>query len=222
MSESGRNRHWVRMAIAAMLGLAVVMGGSGTDARANDDEDVAPDTKFLRKVLSVLGLRRDGEAIDYSERSPLVLPPSRELRAPERGAAAPVAGWPNDPDVRRARQRAEQEKNRKTVEEEENPLPPSELDRPGPVSPASRPDGKDRSWDTVSRPSTPAELGSKNVFSTMFGRPKEEYATFTSEPARGSLTEPPAGYRTPSPHQPYGVGKQTWKPGPRQDRHEDR
>jgi hypothetical protein len=26
------------------------------------------------------------------------------------------------------------------------------------------------------------------------------------------LTEPPPGYRTPSPNQPYGVGKQKWTP----------
>ena len=42
---------------------------------------------------------------------------------------------------------------------------------------------------------------------------KEEYGTFTSEPPRSSLTEPPPGYRTPSPTQPYGVGKEKG-PGP--------
>ena len=42
---------------------------------------------------------------------------------------------------------------------------------------------------------------------SMFGNKKEEAAKFTGEPPRASLTEPPPGYQTPSPDQPYGVGK---------------
>jgi hypothetical protein len=34
---------------------------------------------------------------------------------------------------------------------------------------------------------------------------KEEYGTFTGEPPRASLTDPPPGYQTPSPDQPYGI-----------------
>ena len=58
---------------------------------------------------------------------------------------------------------------------------------------------------------SPKELGSNGIFSPIFST-KEEYATFTGEPVRSSLTEPPPGYRTPSPNQPYGLGKQKWTP----------
>ena len=34
----------------------------------------------------------------------------------------------------------------------------------------------------------------------------EEYGTFAGEPVRQNLTDPPAGYRIPSPNEPYGVG----------------
>ena len=34
---------------------------------------------------------------------------------------------------------------------------------------------------------------------------REEYANFTGEPVRRDLTDPPAGYRIPSPEQPYGI-----------------
>jgi hypothetical protein len=64
------------------------------------------------------------------------------------------------------------------------------------------------------QPSTNAELGSKgflNMFKTGFWASKEEYTPFTGEPQRSSLTEPPPGYRTPSPNQPYGVGRDKWK-----------
>ena len=34
---------------------------------------------------------------------------------------------------------------------------------------------------------------------------QEEYANFPGEPVRQNLTDPPAGYRIPSPEQPYGI-----------------
>ncbi|MBO0756448.1 MAG: hypothetical protein J2P54_11340, partial [Bradyrhizobiaceae bacterium] len=40
----------------------------------------------------------------------------------------------------------------------------------------------------------------------LFGS-QPESATFTKEPPRETLTEPPAGYRTPAPNEPYGVNK---------------
>ena len=67
----------------------------------------------------------------------------------------------------------------------------------------------------------PSELGYKGgLFSGIFGGPKEEYKTFTGEQPRASLIEPPTGYRTPSPYQPYGVGKEKWTPPASTDRHE--
>ena len=43
---------------------------------------------------------------------------------------------------------------------------------------------------------------------------KEQYATFTGEPQRADLTDPPPGYLTPSPDQPYGIqpDKKGYKP----------
>ena len=43
---------------------------------------------------------------------------------------------------------------------------------------------------------------------------KEEYGTFTGEPPRVSLTDPPAGYQTPSPDQPYGIVPENAVPKP--------
>ena len=55
---------------------------------------------------------------------------------------------------------------------------------------------------------SPSQLGSKsNIWSKMFGKDEPEAGRFTGEPPRTALTEPPPGYQTPSPDQPYGVGK---------------
>jgi hypothetical protein len=212
-------RRW-RIAMAAALGIAVLMGALDTSAHAeDDDEDVLPDTKIFRSILKGLGLRRDGEAIEYRERSPLVLPPANELPAPETGKQSKAAAWPNDPDVRRAKQRKADSK--KFVREDEDgarPLLPSQYNLPNP--PARKDSGvSGKSAEESAAPSTLKELGTKNIFSKVFS-PSEEYGTFAGEPQRGSLTEPPAGYRTPSPNQPYGVGKEKWKP-PVQDRAAD-
>jgi hypothetical protein len=206
-------RKFSRVVLAAAVGMAVVAGSAGTGAYAADDgEDELLDVKIFRGILKGLGLRKDEASIDYRERSPLVLPPSKELPPPDTAAAAKAktAGWPDDPDVKRVKQRRDAERNRKPFTEgtDDRPLMPSEYNiktaggnRAG-EAPAP-------SIEQTSKPSTAAELGSKNIFSR-FWAPKEEYTTFAGEPERSSLTEPPKGYRTPSPSQPYGVGKERW------------
>ena len=196
--------------LAAMIGIAVVTGCAGTSARAaDDDEDVTPDAGIVRSILKAFGFRRDGEAIEYRERPPLVLPPGNTPPPPEpRNLANKTAGWPDDPDVKQAKQRKDAERNRKGYVEgvDDRPMLHSEYSRPGPASPSSRPTGTERSAEEKGNPSSQAELGAKNIFNSLWA-PKEEYTTFTGEPPRASLIDPPRGYRTPSPNQPYGLGK---------------
>ena len=211
-----------------MLGAVVVIGCAGLSARAadDDDDDALPDTKFFRSVLHALGLRRDGEGIDYRERSPLVLPPNgaTNLPPPETDNPAKKAtAWPVDPDVKRAKALKAERKKVRTYNLGDNvddrPLTPAQLNLPKPASPSSRPDGKPGDTaDAAARPSAPYELGSKGIFSGSLWGSKEESKTFTGEPPRASLIDPPPGYRTPSPNQPYGVGLKAAKPASVEDR----
>jgi hypothetical protein len=199
---------WSRMAAAALMGLAIA-ATAGTGVRAAEDEDEAFDTKIFRGFLTGLGLRRDGGGIDYRERSPLVVPPGRNLPSPETGNnAEKTAAWPVDPDVKRAKEiKAARKKPRKDLESEESrPELPSQLGPRHASAPAhQRPTGEPVKDPTA--PSTWQELGSKSFFTIggLMGK-KQETATFTREPQRSSLTEPPPGYRTPSPAHPYGLG----------------
>jgi hypothetical protein len=165
-----------------------------------------------------LGLRRDEpNGIDYRERSPLVLPTSKELPRPESNTGAKkAAGWPDDADLKRVKQRKEAERKRKPINPgvDDKPLPPNKMtEGPVPATTGSKAgEAPGKSMEGSAAPSTNAELGSKGL-SSMFGSlwaPKEEYTPFTGEPARSSLIEPPPGYRTPSPTQPYGVGRDKW------------
>ena len=71
-----------RAALGCLLGAALL--STGTPARAGDSDDVPIDTKIFRGILEGFGLRRDGAAINYEERAPLVIPPSHALPPPER------------------------------------------------------------------------------------------------------------------------------------------
>ena len=50
------------------------------------------------------------------------------------------------------------------------------------------------------------------TWSALTGRYGNEQARFEGEPGRGSLTQPPAGYQTPSSNYPYGFSDDS-KPG---------
>jgi hypothetical protein len=225
-------RKFTRFALAATLGMAVVMGCAGTFAHAaDDDDDELLDTKIFKGVLKGLGLRKDEAGIDYRERSPLVLPPSNQLNvlpSPEDVAnSKKAANWPDDSDIKRVKARREQERKRKPQEPgvDDKALSPSQMMEGKPTAGPTTPRGGEapgKSEEGSAAPSTNAELGSKgflNMFKTGFWAPKEEYMPFTGEPQRSSLTEPPRGYRTPSPNQPYGVGREKWT-APTVDRNE--
>ena len=210
---------------AAMIGAAVIAGCPAGAAWAADDTDgeepTLLDTEILRYVFKGLGWQREEKGIEYRERSPLVLPANKQLPPPE--AKQPVsktAGWPDDPDVKRAKQKKDAEKKRKPYVEgvDDRPLLPSQYSKGSGTKEEKQTILGSKNEEESARPSTIQELGSKNLFSKVWGN-NEDYQPFTGEPRRESLIEPPTGYRTPSPSQPYGVGKEKWV-APKIDRQE--
>lgn len=200
-------------AAAAGFVLVATMFASPAPARAGDDDDTPLDTKILRSLLEGIGLERDGkESIDYHERPPLVIPSSKALPPPEKSDAV-IAGnpaWPKDPDV--TRRKDSEKRAKKGVRSEEidawsRPLSPAEMmpggdrARTGPARKVVQPAGAEGQRLTAS------ELGYRGSFFDFFGGKDERSVRFTGEPARTSLTEPPSGYQTPSPDQPYGEGQ---------------
>lgn len=200
---------------ALVFGAATVLGSA--PVRAADDE-ASFDQKIMRSIMDGLGLKSDDDpGIKYQERAPLVLPPGRDLPPPERSdAASSNPAWPKDPDVERRKLEAAMDKNRNISEErerEQNPLRPDQLTPGGrgkKRQQARTDDGYQAPASGFGNQLPPSELGYRgSIFGAMFGSKKEEQAKFTGEPPRGSLTEPPVGYQTPSPDQPYGLSKGT-------------
>jgi hypothetical protein len=213
--RDSKRRRRTAAAWAGTLTVALALAwsaGSAFAQNAADDEEVPLDTKLFRQWMKDLGLRRDGEGIEYRERAPLVVPPNRNLPPPQTDAAVTAnPAWPNDPDAKQRKADAVKKKlpartAAETMDLEGRPLSRSELEK-GRVA-AGTASGSSPGPEEAGRAMKPSELGSKNMFSDMFsalGPEKPETAEFTGEPARGNLTAPPAGYQTPSPDQPYGI-----------------
>jgi len=201
----------------ALCSVAVLAAFNVAAKAADDDEDDGQ--SFGQKIIGTVirgigGTSLDGSNIEYRERSPLVIPPKVELRAPESGKQATPSNWPKDPDVAERQARREAAKKRggatrdatQETREASRVLSPSEL--------AGQPVTRSASRDSVIPGATntnpilsPSELGyTGGMFGGMFSKKDPEAEKFKGEPTRESLTQPPAGYQTPSPNFAYGTG----------------
>ena len=101
-------------------------------------------------------------------------------------------------DADQKRKREETTRRRDEVEES-RPLRPNELNV-GSANRSRTPGANEADFDGKNRTDSGA---TGSIFGSMFSGKKDEVKKFTQEPARTTLTEPPVGYQTPSPDQPY-------------------
>jgi hypothetical protein len=181
-----------------------------TVASAQDDDTF--EQKIIKNILGGLGVDVGRPGIDYRERSPLVIPPTRELPPPQSSnVSASNPAWPRDQDQRKLT--VSNRPNARATGEDpgsHSVLTPDELRR-GTNPRAGRVTDPKQNTDSldevnIGRPVNPRELqGSFSIFSweAITGKYHGE-SKFTEEPTRGSLTQPPVGYQTPSSSYPYG------------------
>jgi len=212
----GSRKNAVRLSAAIGLTASLVFLAAPGSALAGDDDKDSSSfyDKTFGRVLEGFGFKKsDGDdEIHYRERPPLVLPNGRDLPPPEKAEAMANPNWPKDPDVKRRKMQEQLEKNRNVSDErerEQNPLPRDQL-APGPrprgVQASNTGPGRsgDKDFGEILSPSA---LGYKGgLLGKMFhSKDDDSKAQFTGEPPRTELTDPPPGYQTPSPDQPYGV-----------------
>lgn len=181
-------------------------------ALAADDDDTSFEERVIHGLLKGMGVDTGRGQITYRERSPLVIPPSGDLPAPETTSVVSNPAWPKDPDVVE-RKKSSNKPRPKTIAElgdPGRPLTPQEL-KQGTVAGAGRVTAPGEAGPLtdkdIGRPLRPSELGYKGgLFKSLFSKEEQdEIVKFDGEPARTSLTQPPPGYMTPSATQPYGV-----------------
>jgi hypothetical protein len=198
-------------ALALALGLGALVGGP---ALAQDDDD---EPSFEQNLLRSLMGGGSGAGIDYRERSPLVIPPARELPVP--GSAEAVHGnaaWPHDADQKRGAKKITGPRAAgESFDRQARPLLPGEIRRGAASGGGSQAPVVTLSDGQMGRPLTPAELGEKR---SLFGlitsaAGTDKPATFEKEPDRSRLTQPPVGYQTPAAGAAYAPpASSSWMP----------
>jgi hypothetical protein len=198
--------------------VALCAAAMALPAAAQEDEGPTELQKLLG-AAGILDLPKD--PIEYQERSPLVVPPSAQLPPPQHVGDVSKLNpeWPADPDWRRIRDGAAQSKisneaRRGNVYPDGGLVKVEDMSRVNPARPEKK-KGNDPSggYTTMGEERnagaerySPSQLG-------FLGWGKKDSVSFTGEPERSVLTEPPSGYRTPSPNAPYGVVEEKSKYG---------
>jgi hypothetical protein len=207
-----------RAVLGVVLGVFLIVAGStGAAFAADDDDEGTWDQQMVRGFLRGLGLQNGREGkIEYKERPSLVVPPNSNLPPPDTtGSVARDPAWPADPDEakRKAAKKAAAERKYTDPTTWGDTLKPSQL-KTGKTDALPNEQGiKPGQTVETSAQLRPDELGYKGGLWTdfmslghTFDREKPvEGAKFLREPARATLTDPPSGYRSPSPDQPYGL-----------------
>ncbi len=204
-------------AFAGVLGMLLLVFASASAIAEDDDDEDTFEQKAIRGILGGLGVNVGGAGIEYRERSPLVIPPSRDLPPPvSEPTAVNNPAWPRQPEQQPRRKAANTQRPMDSVRTMEfysaSRLPPDEQRKstiPGPPGSGGQTEPGETQETAAGRRSKPSELGFEGWgnWRKMFGFDynKTESAPFAGEPARTTLTQPPVGYQTPSPNFPYGI-----------------
>jgi hypothetical protein len=204
-----------KLLIAGLCGGLLALPVAAFAQQAQDDEDTF-EQKIIKNILGGMGVDVGRSGIDYRERSPLVIPPTRDLPTPQAaGSAAHNPAWPRDPERIKSAAPRNTRNARATTNEPgtDSILTPDELrrgvnPRAARVTDPSQTAGSLEQYNLERGQSSPRELQSKSIFTWdgLMGTHMKDTAKFETEPTRSSLTQPPPGYQTPSPSQPYGSG----------------
>ena len=212
MPNRTRTKPAARAAFGGLVALTLVLAAGGAAFAEDDQNEDTIEEKIIKNIMKGMGADVDKDRIDFRERSPLVIPPTRDLPPPQEAGAITNPAWPKDPDkikpVKQAKPLVNGSVATRNMESPERaPMISPEALRNGTI-----PSGKS---ERVTAPDpnankdpgrnlSPSELGFPGLGS-LFGY-KAEQQPFGGEPARTNLIQPPAGYQTPSPNYPYGVG----------------
>lgn len=202
-------RRTLRLAVVA-LGVGLVMTAGAARAQDDDEDDKTFEEKIIGNIMAGIGgTNMENRGIDYRERSPLVVPPKIDLPPPESAKSAiNDPNWPKDPDEarRKAAIAARKKATPKSLTEAARPLTPDELNAGRTAAPVRTNNDPVQPGTSNNPMLSPAQLGYTGGLFNLFKGNKPESAPFTGEPTRETLTQPPAGYQTPSPNFAYGTG----------------
>jgi hypothetical protein len=214
MRDGERGVNLRRVLTACVCGALFALPVAAFAQQAQDDDDDTFEQKIIKNILGGMGVDVGRAGIDYRERSPLVIPPTRDLPPPQAAATTTSnPAWPREPERKVTVRKT---KNTRATPDEpgsESVMTPDELNRGiNPRAPRvtdpSQTIGSVEDYNLTKGQMSPSELKTKSIFSWdgLMGTHLKEQGKFEREPTRNALTQPPTGYQTPSPAYPYGAG----------------
>jgi len=188
-SKHGWTKQVCRLALGGALGLVVLGSLAPGVARAQSNE-----SSLWGSMLKTLGIGGENN-IEYRERPPLVVPPSRDLPPPQTGAPARDPNWPVQANTDKPK-KGTQIRDLDRIPVAPRPTAPNVAGAsvPNPASP-----------DTAAAVPQSQPAASGGLFGKLFSSGDRPATPVMGAPPRQSLTEPPPDYESPSPSQPYGA-----------------
>jgi len=209
------------MRILLIAGLSASVAACGGAISGNDyfeeeeTGDAKPSANVFGSILGGLGGTTNQRRIEHKPRSPLVIPPSRDLPpTEEKIARGDPANWPNDPDLAEAKLREEWAKN----SDGKTPFPgadaTSKRSDPGYVAKHRVKGGGLRDYAKASSGNDATEsrnfvMSPDKLRSLKVKTPEAVEVDENGVPIRRYLTEPPTAYRVPSADAPMEVPEYT-------------
>jgi hypothetical protein len=195
----------LRLARPALVLACLALAGCASSTSGFEDEggeDKTVEQGLIKNLMTSMGAIEARERpIEYKPRSPLVVPPKRDLPPPQDPGALTAGNFPKNPeDVDEARLRGAG-KDRGAGGRIMTPDEIAEYKMKMPAAPR-------RVEADSSRRLTPEEMRGQ-------GKITEEALALAANPGpRRSLTEPPIAYKTPSSKAPMEAPeeKSSWKP----------
>jgi hypothetical protein len=181
------------LALRSALALIALAGIAPGVARAEDGSD----SGLFGSMLKSLGIGGENN-IEYRERPPLVVPPTRELPPPQTTATARDPNWPADPKAA-GRKKGDQIRDLDKIAVPQRPAEPGAA-----AAGAPYPSGGPADTTAAIPPSPPATSG--GFFGNLFSSSDRAASPPPPPaPARKSLLQPPPDFESPAPSQPYGT-----------------
>src|SRR5437764_8915370 len=158
-----------RALMGCLCGVLLALPVAASAQQAQDDDEDTFEQKIIKNILGGMGVDVGRAGIDYRERSPLVIPPTRDLPPPQAaGTATHNPAWPREADHKVVIRKT---KNTRATPDEpgsESVLTPNELNRG--INPrAPRVTGPSQNTGSIEeanigRPMSPSQLNNKGIF----------------------------------------------------------
>src|ERR1044072_2435167 len=88
-----------RLLMACVCGTLLAIPAAASAQQAQDGDDDTFEQKIIKNILGGMGVDVGRPGIDYLERSPLVIPPTRDPQPPHAaGPSTHTPSWPKEAD----------------------------------------------------------------------------------------------------------------------------